>query len=289
MRTTSSNWIIGVEMTLNITKHELLRFWQSVMDPKNTGLANAIAADLASYTRESVDDVRSKMATGENDLKILWEQIKPDISNSESVASFYRDQFIEAYELAHWHAGGLGEPPLTYAYAAKFAADKGLTRVLDYGSGIGGGVLCFAAVDCKVDAADIAQNLLKFVEHRSRTRGVTVHCIDLNEEKPKLNGYDIITCFDVFEHVPDQYAMLQELLSYLQPGGYLLANFFEDSSHADRPMHISSARDKLTMIRRTSLIPQWINPPVDIDVLLKRPYGKMWNILASWKDWLQRT
>src|SRR5687768_1514773 len=204
-------------MTLDVSKEELLAFWQSVMDPTGVGMPNAIGAEIAAYTGESLSTVLSKMARGEQDLKELWERLSPDVSNETSVASFYRDHFTEAYELANWHCGGEGAPPLAYAYAANFARRLQLKRVLDFGSGIGSGSLCFATVGCEVHAADIATRLLAFVQYRVRARGFVLSAIDLNEERPPHEFYDLISCFDVLEHLPDQSGKLRELSSYLKP------------------------------------------------------------------------
>jgi 2-polyprenyl-3-methyl-5-hydroxy-6-metoxy-1,4-benzoquinol methylase len=269
-------------MNLDISKQELLTFWHSVMDPKGIGMAEAVAGEIATYTGESVPVVLSKMATGEKDLKGLWNQMSPDVSNPASVAKFYEEQFTEAYELAHWHSGGNGEPPLSYAYAAKFAQALGFKRVLDFGSGIGSGSLCFTAVGCEVHAADIAKRLLAFSESRVHARGSDILTIDLNKKRPLARYYDLVACFDVLEHLPNQLAKLRELSSYLRAGGYLLANLYEDSTDTEKPMHISSANNIVSMIRQTNLIPQWSNRPVDLQVLERSLYGRFWKHAASW-------
>src|SRR5205085_11921359 len=111
---------------------------------------------------------------------------------------------------------------------------------------------------CQVHAADIASGLLALVGHRMARRGRPVRLIDLNgPERPERNYYDLITCFDVLEHIPDQLATLRELTSYLRPGGRLLVNFMENSHHEDRPMHISSAGNWLALVRQTDLRPDW--------------------------------
>src|SRR6185503_20970800 len=117
-----------------------------------------------------------------------------------------------------------GKPPLNYARAALLARERGIRRVLDFGCGIGSGALCLATVGCEVHAADIAKELLRFVQHRFSLRRRSVRLIDLNEERPSPGRYDMITGFDVLEHIPDQRGKLRELASYLCDGGYLLAN-----------------------------------------------------------------
>jgi SAM-dependent methyltransferase len=270
------------------SEEELLELWRKVVDPRGIGMPESIAAEISSYTHEPVDDVLRKMESGTEDFKQLWEATGIDPANPADIEQFYRRQFVEAYELANWHCGRTnGVPPLEYAWAAKFALARGLTRVLDFGSGIGTGSLCFASVGCEVDAADVACELLRFVNHRFRQRGYNVNAINLSDgEKPRGGYYDLIACFDVLEHIPDQVAKVRELWSYLRQGGYLLANFLTDSSDKDRPMHVSSAREPLRLIHRTPLAADWSVPQGrrSVYVLKRSRIGHLRNIVARYRD-----
>lgn len=268
----------------------MLELWRGVVDPDGVGMPDGIAADIASYTGEPVSVVLEKMSRAKHELKRLWEETSVDTSDAASVRSFYRDQFVEAYELADWHCGREnGVPPLNYAGAALFARRKGLCRVLDFGSGIGTGSLCLAEVGCEVHAADVARQLLDFVRHRFARRQRSIRVFDLAAgERPAANHYDLITCFDVLEHIPDQLATLRELASYLRKGGYLFVTLMEDSSHPDRPMHISSAGDVLSLVRRTTLRPVWSHCHGDTMVLMRSRAGRLHSHIASWVDHVQR-
>ncbi len=265
------------------TDEEALRFWEHVVDPGGIGMPAAIAGELASYTDESVEEVLRKMDSGKDDLKKLWEDSAINPEDPASVASFYRNQMVEAYELANWHCGRTnGTPPLNYAKAALFARAHGLVRALDFGSGIGTGSLCLAEMGCETHSADIAEDLLKIVGHRMRLRGHQSRAIDLlGDEKIEQKYYDIITCFDVLEHVPDQFKKLEELSGYLKIGGYLVINLMKNSFHEDRPMHISSAGNWIAMVRRTSMFPVWNGTDHDIQVLRNSRVGKLRNLAAT--------
>lgn len=267
---------------------ELLDLWNQALDPQQIGLTEAVAADLASFTGEPLTEVLRKMAGGKDAFRELWEQAGVNPANPEAVAGFYRDQFVEAYELADWHCGRTnGEPPLNYARAAWLARHRGLHRALDFGSGIGSGVLCLAAAGCEVHAADVALRLLEFVGHRAHRHGCSLRRIDLQRQTPPRNYFDLVTCFDVLEHIPDQLTKLRELESYLRPGGYLLVNLMKDSRDPDRPMHISSAGNWLAVIRKTSLCPDWLSFDPGMQVFVRQPGGRIRNCLAAWKDWVQ--
>jgi len=269
---------------------ELLTFWSAVVDPHGRGMAESIAADIASYTRESIEVVLDKMNRGKDEFKQLWNASSIDTRSEASIAKFYDGQFVEAYELANWHSGQEnGVPPLNYARAAFVAKTEGLVRALDFGSGIGTGALCLSAVGCEVECADVATDLLRFVDHRLSERAVHARIIKLSVgERPRQHYYDLITCFDVLEHVPDQLAKLMELQSYLRPGGYLLVNLLKDSSDPDRPMHVSSAGERLELVRATALQPQWRYYDGDMQVLRWTRTGGVRNYFAAWVDRLQQ-
>ena len=270
------------------SEDELLELWRNVVDPRGIGMPEAIAGEISSYTHEPVDEVLRKMQRGKEDFRQLWETSDIDTANPTAIEKFYEGQFVEAYELADWHCGRAnGVPPLRYAWAAKFAVARRLTRVLDFGSGIGTGSLCFASVGCEVDAADVARELMRFAEHRFRQRAYNVKMVSLsNGEKPRSGYYDLIACFDVLEHIPDQAAKLRELSSYLRHGGYLLANLFTDSSDKDRPMHVSSAGEPMCLIHRTPLAVDWSIPEGgrNFCVLKRSRIGHLRNIVARYRD-----
>jgi 2-polyprenyl-3-methyl-5-hydroxy-6-metoxy-1,4-benzoquinol methylase len=267
---------------------EQLEFWRQVVDPRGIGMLDALAEDLASFTHEPVDVVRAKMSTGCEDFKALWCAQSIDTRDRAEVQRFYEEQFVEAYELAYWHGGGLAHFPLNYACAGLFARRLGLKRALDFGSGIGTGSLALAAAGCEVHAADIARRLLPLVRHRMEARGHSIRTIALsNGERPESECYDLITCFDVLEHVPDQHAKLIELQGYLRTGGYLCVNLMDDSSHEDRPMHISSAGNWLSLVRQTGMAPAWSHFSGTPQILYKGAGSRLKNAIGRVVDTLQ--
>lgn len=274
---------------VNFGDDELTAFWREVIDPGGVGMAEAIAADIAAYTHESPADVLRKMATGEDDFNRLWHETRADAGDESSLTAFYRDQFVEAYELANWHCGRTkGTVPLHYARAALLATELGLRRTLDFGSGIGTGSLALATVGCEVHSADIARQLLDFVEFRMTRRRFTPTLIDLAaNEKPRSAYYDLITCFDVLEHVPDQLAKVRELTTYLKTGGYLLVNFFRDAIGDEHAMHVSSAGNWLRLVRKTQLVPRWESFGGEVEVLRHVSYGRLYNAVATIRDRVQ--
>jgi 2-polyprenyl-3-methyl-5-hydroxy-6-metoxy-1,4-benzoquinol methylase len=269
--------------TADYSESRLAELWQRALDPDARGLPIAIATDLSSFTGETVETVMERMARGMDDFKQQWERSAIDVRDPESVAAFYRDQIVEAYELAQWHCGlATGHVPLNYARAALFAQELGAKSILDFGCGIGSGSLALLATGAEVHSADIAQNLLRLTGHRLSRRSHSPVLIDLNgATKPRSHYYDLITCFDVLEHVPDQLATVRELAGYLKQGGRLIANFAEDSTHPERPMHISSAGNWIRLIRKTSLAPDWASSErIGLPVVIRKRLARLQNVAA---------
>jgi SAM-dependent methyltransferase len=263
----------------------LERLWRDAMDPASVGMPEAIAAEIGAYRSEPPAVVLARMEAGKDDLRDLWNSQAIDPANARQVAAFYRDHFVEAYELANWHAGRTnGRPPLHYAVAAWVASRLKLRRALDFGSGIGTGSICLARAGCEVHSADIANELLRFVGYRLERRGHPAKLIDLTVSTPERDYYDIITCFDVLEHVPDQAAKLRELESYLKPDGLLFVNIFDDATEPDRPMHVSKAGNWLAMVRRTGLVPMWGWFSGQVQALAKTRFGRVRNALGATVD-----
>ena len=273
---------------VQLQNEELVGFWTAVLDPSGIGLAAALASELAAFSHESIDVVLFRMRTAQEAFNEHWRRSQVNVTDADSVAAFYRDQFVEAYELANWHAGGSGPLPLNYARAAHLARTFGWRRALDFGSGIGSGALCLSAAGCTVDCADVARQLLAFAHYRLARRGIAGSTIDLSAGmRPKTRYYDVVTCFDVLEHVPDQFAKLSELETYLRPGGVLLVNLMADSTAGNHAMHISSAGDRLSLIRRTGLIPEWGLFDGDMQALKKTRLARVRNLIGSVIDRLQ--
>jgi SAM-dependent methyltransferase len=79
-----------------------------------------------------------------------------------------------------------------------------LEELVDYGE--------VAGLELNPDAAEVA-----------RGRGFEVEVGRLEELSWPSDNFDLITCLDVIEHVPDDRAALRELRRVSKPGGWLLA------------------------------------------------------------------
>lgn len=127
-----------------------------------------------------------------------------------------------------WDADGPQKPlhalnPVRLKYVADHAALRG-ARVLDIGCG--GGLLseALAQQGADVTAIDLAPELVKVARLHGLESGVTVDyrvqaAEDLAAEQP--GSFDVVTCMEMLEHVPDPGAIIAACHRLLKPGGQL--------------------------------------------------------------------
>ena len=111
--------------------------------------------------------------------------------------------------------------PLRLGFIDDFAAIAGKT-VLDVGCG--GGILAesMAARGASVTGIDLAKKSLKVAQLHSLESGVSVsyRCVaveDLAAEAP--GSFDVVTCMEMLEHVPDPQSVVRACATLVKPGG----------------------------------------------------------------------
>lgn len=103
----------------------------------------------------------------------------------------------------------------TYEYAENFVKNK---TVLDFGCGSGYGTEMLSKNAAKVTGVDISQEAVDYAKKTFVSHNLEFKMIsELTDQK-----FDIITSFQVIEHVPNDVEYIKTLKKFLNPGGHLL-------------------------------------------------------------------
>jgi len=209
--------------------------WRAALAPRTGDIRLELASEAAEYLGLSVEDALRRIEQSATEFPAEWKRMVTDPSDPEQVIRFYNESQVELFEQIAWHAS---EP---IHHRSLVCADLVSARpgrdFLDYGSGIGSNALIFGLAGFRVTLADVADPLRNFARWRLERRGIQVQTIDLKHETLEPSRYDVITCFDVLEHVPAPLAAVRRIRDGLRVGGafFLYAPFGFDPV---RPMHV---------------------------------------------------
>jgi 2-polyprenyl-6-hydroxyphenyl methylase/3-demethylubiquinone-9 3-methyltransferase len=111
--------------------------------------------------------------------------------------------------------------PLRTAYVAERCQIKG-ARVLDIGCG--GGLLCEAlqALGGEITGIDLAPGMLETAQLHAAERGIAIEYRLLGAEAlaaVEPGSFDVVTCMEMVEHVPDPGGIVSAIGTLLRPGG----------------------------------------------------------------------
>jgi len=130
-----------------------------------------------------------------------------------------------------WDAHGEFRPlhilnPVRAQFVAERAAMAG-ARVLDVGCG--GGLLCeaLARSGAQVTGIDLAPGMIEVARLHAAEEGLDItYKVSPAEELAKVDagGFDVVTCMEMLEHVPDPERMLKTLSTLVRPGGALFVS-----------------------------------------------------------------
>jgi SAM-dependent methyltransferase len=96
-------------------------------------------------------------------------------------------------------------------------------RVLDVGCASGAFLDCAADAGWSVVGVEPAEFLCHKAKQLLHGRG-EVFCVPLQQADLPASSFDVVTLWDVLEHVPDPLRFMQHCAKLLKPAGYLFAN-----------------------------------------------------------------
>jgi len=221
-----------------VSGDDLWQQQQNLIDAYQVRWAAALRRDGHPDLKESLlSEIRDYLGGGDLDqieqrcrgaveaVKDEWQQRGTDAADREAVERFYDGTEAYIFELMWWHTLVDDVSPLAYIVAMEFAQQHRCRRYLDFGAGVGSAGIVFAGSGFDVTLADISSNLLRFADWRLAQRGVAATLIDQKTTRLPASSYDIVTAMDVWEHLVDPVATVDEIAESIAPGGFLFGRF----------------------------------------------------------------
>lgn len=259
------------DATAAVTEYEAR--WRAALAPRTGDIRRELTLEAAEYLGVSFEEAYARVERSDRDFPDEWNRMVTDPSDPEQLLRFYNESQAELFEQIAWHAS----EPIHHRsiVCVDLASTLAGREFLDYGSGIGSNALVFGLAGFQVTLADVADPLRNFARWRCERRGIRVRVIDLKRESLERERYDVVTCFDVLEHVPNPLSAVRRMRDALRTGGifFLYAPFGFDP---ERPMHVVHDDPVSPRIRSLGFdikyewegaFPAHVNPP--------RPYQRV--------------
>jgi len=203
-----------------------IEHFRDALSLKGAGsVRQSVLDDLSTFFHIDPDECARRCIEWEQWTLDEWHRQRRD--TVDAITAFYHETQSWAFDLL-WYAYLQAEGyayPVSVAIAQTIPAARAGARHLDYGSGVGVTSQLFARLGYRTELADISTSLLRFARFRLERRGDEASYLDLNNDQPASNSYDVITAIDTLVHVPDVPGTARALHRALREGGLLFANF----------------------------------------------------------------
>lgn len=260
-----------------------MRKWEEVLlQPGCLSLYDSMVTELAEYLGDTQANVAAACAAGLERVAEEWKMRQLSKASLPSeVTEFYRITKSYLFDLTAFNSEYPHIPTLEALLA--MARQRSLNTVLDFGSGIGSVGLFFATNGMDVTLADVSEPLLDYVAWRFRTRNLPVRLINLNHEELPRNTFDVVTTFDVLEHLAQPADCLRTLAASMKLGGVIALNVEQPDMRF--PQHIATYEEvfatvaaagfhRLRFLDKTEIFERVARGTVT--ALLHSWWGKLW-------------
>ncbi len=178
---------------------------------------------------------------GANVMKAFAQESLEPYIWSEELVRFYENTDAFLYELVLWNRNSIKRRMRSY-----------IAKYLEEYDGTGRNILCVGD-GLGFDSFYLAQNGQKVTyyevpgfSHRFASKLFSLADADIKiASEPKQvqsNYYDAVICLDVLEHIKDVPAFVEQLVSFIRPGGVLIVHAPFYMIHPSNPTHLKINR-----------------------------------------------
>ncbi len=180
--------------------------------------------DLIAFEKVDREEILRRFTTRQELRR--EEMDKVDFSDSKQVNDYYVNNKWEIYDHLNWHFQKRRNYDKQLVEEIKVGCPDRSTEILDFGSGAGQLAYMLAKEKYIVSVCDPSKKANDFMTYRFTKRRQKVKQIPMPIHKDFKNKFDIILCFDVLEHVPDDKfdETLETIKGLLKPGGQIMAS-----------------------------------------------------------------
>jgi 2-polyprenyl-3-methyl-5-hydroxy-6-metoxy-1,4-benzoquinol methylase len=157
--------------------------------------------DLAKFEKVDIDEIRRRF---EKRHELRAEEMKKyDFTDPKSVNDYYINNNYEIYDHFFWHLEGRRPFDKKLLEDIKNFNPAKSTEIIDYGTGGGQMAFMLAQEGYQVTIIEKNKKELDFISYRFKKHKLKVKIVPTPIHKAFKNKYDIVLCFDVLEHIPD--------------------------------------------------------------------------------------
>jgi 2-polyprenyl-3-methyl-5-hydroxy-6-metoxy-1,4-benzoquinol methylase len=209
-------------------------------------LSENLCRELAEYENIAISEANRRLSICKQELNYEWQKI-----GRNNPLAFYQNTRWYLYDLTLYHSN-FGPHEEVFAVLS-FCLSLGLTKILDFGAGIGSNSIIFAKAGLRVTLADVSPILLDYARWRFKKRGLEADFITLGQTALASESFDAVIATDVFEHLTDPKKEIRQIASCLSDGGWLFFNITETQG-GTHPMHICKAFNILRHLRCSGFV-----------------------------------
>lgn len=189
------------------------------LDPS---VAPSIFSDLTEYMQQPIETIAKEYWRYYDMEGVAAQQRVAQATEEKDVHAYYAATPHFLYQLSYWEASL--DKQAWFRVLILACRKYNLSRVLDFGGGIGGLTLSLAARGISSDYLDVAGKTFDYAAWRFAKHNVPVKMFDAaGSSEQQLRGpYDAVITWDVLEHIFDLKGAVAKVAGQLRPGGWFL-------------------------------------------------------------------